>query len=415
MSSDKHSGGTLVISGASGGGQPPDRRQDKLTGHYAPDVGPFQPLTGIKMASPNPVRRPFLPSLPSSSQGSEQEMPSGRPRSNSAPMLLSTSSPGPFVAALDGKSVVGPTLGNIPQQYHRAINSSMSITDRGALGGMQRMGAPRRVDGNGNPLGITDNSLSQISSNTPIHLYGHGGFMGNSPEDPQPVFGNLSPQELSDQLIRGGLPNNYRGTLYANGCYTGIGGPHSFAFQLSRLLSSQGRYPTIRANLGPAHHFQDGTTGVLPLHRQEEHTEQTSNITTETVRLVHEAINPLTSQQRQQEITNRQRELTQESTRIEHEFYQRDPSVFVEFPPILPMPNRRHSFSGGDFQSLLVSQPESSRRRRNSIGGTQAPEGFAPMLQPPVNVQQPQQNQAPTGRPRSKSFSELPSNRKSKD
>lgn len=394
--SSPRSGGTLVMSGASGGQPPDDRRPDKFTGHYAPDVGPFKPLTGIKMAKPGPVRR--LPPV----QAPDQAQPQQRPRSNSAPPALF---PEPYVAALDGRSVVGPTLPHIPQEHRRAVQQSMSITDRGALGGMRRMGAPRRLDANGQVLGITPDSLSGIAPDAPIHLYGHGGFVGPGPHDPQPMFGNLSPQQLTDELIRGGLPSNYRGTMYANGCQTGTLGPCSFAVELSRNLSSQGRNATIRANRGAGHHFPDGTTGVMPPHREEEHARQSGLVATEMVDLVNESLSPNATPQRQQQITQRQQQLMRESGRIENEFYQRDPSVFVEFPPIRPAPlGRRQSFSG-DIQSIL--QPMPPARRRNSIGSLQELGPAPPPPQPPVQALFANQGVI-QGRPRSKSIGDQP-------
>ncbi len=395
--SSPRSGGTLVMSGASGGGQPPDdRRPDKFTGHYAPDVGPFKPLTGIKMAKPGPVRR--LPPV----QAPDQAQPQQRPRSNSAPPALF---PEPYVAALDGRSVVGPTLPHIPQAFQGEVQRMMDITDRGALSGMRRIGAPRRLDANRGVLGITPDSLSGISPDAPIHLYGHGVFMGQGPHDPQPMFGNLSPQQLSDELIRGGLPSNYRGTMYANGCQTGTLGPCSFAVELSRNLSSQGRNATIRANRGAGHHFPDGTTGVMPPHREEEHARQSGLVASETVDLVHESLSPDVTAQRQLQIGQRQQQLMRESDRIENEFYQRDPSVFVEFPPIRPAPlGRRQSFSG-DIQSLL--QPMPPPRRRNSIGSLQELGPAPPPPQPPVQALFANQGVV-QGRPRSKSIGDEP-------
>lgn len=385
------SGGTLVMSGASGGGQPPDRRPDKFTGHYAPDAGPFKPLTGIKMAPPGPIRRPMP-------QPQDAELPRGRPRSNSAPPALF---PEPYVAALDGQSVFGPAVLAIQDgRMRREMQSSMSITDRGALGGSRRMGAAPRVNAQGSPLGITPDSLSGIRLDAPIHLYGHGGFTGTGPHDPQPVFGTHSPQQLSQELLRGGLPPNYRGTLYANGCNTGTLGPSGFAVALSRELSSQGRFPTIRANRGTAHHFQDGTTGVLPLHREEEHATRTGAVAQETVNLTMESLSPNVTPQRQGEIQQRIQALGQQSRQLEHQFYQRDPSVFVEFPPIRPAPlGRRQSFSG-DINSLF--QPLPGPRRRNSIGSLQELGGMAPP-QPPLEALFANQGTVQGGRPRSKS------------
>lgn len=388
--SGRDKGGTLVISGASGGGQPPNRRPDKNTGHYAPDVGPFQPLTGIKMAKPEPTRR--MPPV----QAPDPQLPQVRPRSQSAPTLLQ---PPPFVAALDGRSESGAVVANVRDRgTRRQLESMMNITDRGAQGGARRMGASPRSDAQGNILGVTPNSMSGVSPNAPTHLYGHGGFAGNGIENPQPVFGNQSPSQLAQTLVRGGLPQNYRGVMYANGCNTGRLGPLSFAFELSRSLGAQQRFPTIRANRGNAHHFQDGTTGVLPPSREEDHAEQSGAVAQQTVDLTMESLraNP----QRQQQIQQQLRQLTQQSQRIEHEFYQRDPSVFVEFPPMRPMQGRRQSFSG-DIQSLL--QPMPAPRRRNSISSQQEVQGLAAPQAPPVQALFANQGVMPSGRPRSKS------------
>ena len=101
--------------------------------------------------------------------------------------------------------------------------------------------------------------LTTIRNTEKIHLLAHGAG------DIFSLDNMYSPTGLARKLIEMGLPLNYRGRIVLHSCHLGEDGPDSFATKLQDALVDYGRRVEVKAVIGTAKVFEDGTTRVMTL------------------------------------------------------------------------------------------------------------------------------------------------------